>query len=194
MSVEAYPLYWPEGWPRTENNKRCHSPFRVTQDRAQSGLMREIKLLGGRSVVLSTNIRLRRDGMPYASQRSPEDRGVAVYFQYKEKPMVFACDKYLQIGDNIHAIGKTIEALRGIERWGASDMMERAFTGFVALENDTKETWQDVLQVRDNYTLEECELNYKSLARDAHPDKPGGSNEAMQKLNWARDCARRELS
>lgn len=193
MSVEAYPLYWPEGWPRTENYKIKMSAFKVSQHRAQMLMMKEIKLLGGKNPVLSTNIELRQDGLPYARQRPLEDKGVAVYFSLGEKPMVFACDKYTKIGDNIHAIGKTIEALRGIERWGASDMMERAFTGFVALENNPEETWQDVLQVGNSYTLEGCERHYRLLAKEAHPDKPTGSVEAMQKLNWARACARREL-
>lgn len=191
MIVEAYPLYWPEGWPRTENHRRSHSPFRVTQDRAQSGLMREIKLLGGRSVVLSTNIRLRQDGLPYASQRPPEDRGVAIYFQYKDKPMVFACDKYLQIGDNIHAIGKTIEALRGVERWGASDMMERAFTGFMALENNPDEAWRETLNYHGD-DIDDANVAYLKARAKAHPDK-GGSDAEFFKVNRAWAQAEKEL-
>lgn len=47
--------------------------------------------------------------------------------------MCFACEKWQDVYGNIYAIGKTIEALRGIERWGTGDMVEQAFTGFVAL-------------------------------------------------------------
>ena len=102
-----------------------------------------------------------------------KDHGVAVYFKHGERSMVFACDKWDAIRDNIYAIGKTIEALRGIERWGASDMLERAFTGFIALENMSSEKWQDILQVGNTYTPEECERHYKILAKDAHPDRCG---------------------
>ncbi|MCW8829974.1 MAG: J domain-containing protein [Gammaproteobacteria bacterium] len=191
MSVEAYPLCWPEGWPRTEKHKIEYSRFRVTQETAQNCMLNEIRKLGGTSAVLSTNIRLRQDGLPYASQRPPEDRGVAVYFQYKDKPMVFACDKYIQVGDNIHAIGKTIEALRGIERWGASDMMERAFTGFMALENTPDKTWREVLDYYGD-DIDDANVAYKKARTKAHPDK-GGSQEAFYKINQAWAQAEREL-
>ncbi|MDH5257002.1 MAG: J domain-containing protein [Gammaproteobacteria bacterium] len=192
---KRYPLCWPDGWPRTPQHKVMHSAFRVSQESAQNNLLKELKSLGAKQVYLSTNIRLRQDGLPYASQRPPEDKGVAVYFKYKDRDMSFACDKYYQIGDNIHAIGKTINALRGIECWGASDMMERAFTGFEALPDPAAagaERWQDVLQVGNSYTLSECETNFKLLAKDHHPDK-GGDAEEFKKLVVARDQARREF-
>jgi hypothetical protein len=47
--------------------------------------------------------------------------------------MCFACDRWDSVADNVQAIRKTIEALRGIERWGTGDMVQRAFAGFVAL-------------------------------------------------------------
>jgi len=197
MSTDKrYPLCWPDGWPRTPQSKIKLSSFRVSQNRAQGKLFNELKLLGARNVYLSTNIKLRLDGRPYASQRAPDDKGVAVYFTYKDRDMVFACDKYNQIGDNIHAIGKTIEALRGIERWGASDMLERAFTGFEALPGPSAvggDRWQDVLQVGNTYTIEECERNFKLLASEHHPDK-GGDVDEFRKLTAARDQARAELS
>lgn len=165
-------------------------------------MLEEIRRLVGWSysrqeVVISTNLRLRQDGEPYASQRSPEDQGVAVYFQYKKKPMVFACDRWSHIHDNMHAIAKTIEALRGIERWGASDMLERAFRGFVAIE-DYGNSYTFVLQMgnrrgeSDADWLAEAERNFKLLAKTAHPDA-GGSEEEFQRLVRARNQARREL-
>jgi hypothetical protein len=45
-------------------------------------LLNEIKLLGGRLPVISTNVRLRRDGLPYANDHVPDDKGAAVYFQF----------------------------------------------------------------------------------------------------------------
>lgn len=202
--MEAYPLHWPEGWPRTPEHKREHSRFKVTTDRARMGMLEEIRRLvcyrfRRDDVIISTNLRLRQDGEPYASQRLPEDQGVAVYFKHKGKPMVFACDRWRHIHDNMHAIAKTIEALRGIERWGASDMMERAFTGFMALEHAPEETYADVLQMgnrlgeSDEKWLATAERHYKILAREYHPDKPGGSHDMMRKLNRARRQARGAL-
>ena len=94
--------------------------------------------MGGSGVILSTNIPLRNDGLPYANSREPNDPGVAVYFQHKKREMCFACDAFKTVRENAYSIGKTIEALRGIERWGASDMMERAFRGFAALTSGSE--------------------------------------------------------
>src|SRR5262245_50062489 len=111
--TEAYPLQWPSGKPRTRNPQR--SRFDVSFTSARNGLLREIRLLGGALPVLSTNIPLRRDGLLYAGQRQPEDRGAAVYFTHKGRQMCFACDRWDKVEDNLHAVSKTIEALRGIE-------------------------------------------------------------------------------
>ncbi|MEJ1487197.1 MAG: J domain-containing protein [Candidatus Sedimenticola sp. (ex Thyasira tokunagai)] len=201
--MEAYPLHWPEGWPRTAPHLVEQSRFKVTPDAARRGMLEEIRRLVGYSyrrdnVIVSTNLRLRLDGEPYASQRAPEDHGVAVYFKHKGKPMVFACDRWRLIHDNMHSIAKTIEALRGIERWGASDMMERAFTGFVALEHLEGETYAEVLQMgnrlgqSDEEWLAAAERHFKLLAKEAHPDH-GGSNKEMQRLINARKQARAAL-
>jgi hypothetical protein len=129
--VEAFPLQWPLGRPRTPLTMQ--SRFEQTSGRAISFTLDQIRILGGRNPVISSNIQLRQDGQPYANRRVPDDAGVAVYFTYKSRQMCFACDKWRDAYDNIYAIGKTIEALRGIERWGTGDMVEQAFTGFVAL-------------------------------------------------------------
>ena len=85
---EAFPLYWPEGWPRTSTWQRQNdTKFKgVTFGRARDDLLAEIKRLGGAQVILSTNVALRLDGLPYADRRNPEDPGVAVYFKRKGKP------------------------------------------------------------------------------------------------------------
>jgi len=197
--MEAYPLCWPEGWPRTPGHKRERSQFKQTPDRARRALLEEIRRLIGRryrrdDVIISTNVRLRIDGEPYAGQRQPEDAGVAVYFKYKDKPMVFACDRWSLVHDNIHSIAKTIDALRGIERWGASDMLERAFTGFQALpgpDHVVARSWRDVL---DYYGSNLAEANdaYKRKRKDAHPDH-GGTDELFYEINQAWAQAEQEL-
>ena len=202
--MQAYPLTWPEGWPRTPAHKIENSRFQVTPDAARRGMLAEIQRLVGHTyrrsdVIISTNLRLRQDGEPYASQRAPDDEGVAVYFKYKGRPMVFACDRWSVICHNMHSITKTIEAMRGIERWGASDMLERAFKGFVAIEHQATETWREVLQIGPHqeghakeWWLAKAEHNFRVLASAAHPDK-GGSAQKMTRLIKARDQAREEL-
>jgi len=185
MAVEAFPLYWPEGW------KRCRAPiqsrFKTGFGAARVQLSKEIARMGGTNVVISTNVPLRNDGMPRASAGEPKDAGVAVYFRLKDKDMVFACDKYHYTRDNIYSIAKTIEALRSIERWGASDMMERAFAGFKQLPSGRP--WWEVLDVREHAGFEEARAAYRSRAMRMHPDQ-GGSAAAMAELNVAWDQAR----
>lgn len=45
---------------------------------------------------------------------------------------VLACDLFIDVRLNMHAIGLTVSAIRQIERCGASSMLERAFRGFMA--------------------------------------------------------------
>jgi hypothetical protein len=187
MSAEAYPLYWPEGWKRCRN--REHSRFKTGFGAARNLLFAELARMGARKVILSTSVPLRNDGLPRANMRPDNgDSGVAVYFQRNGRDMVFACDKYRDTCDNIYAIAKTIDAMRGIERWGASDMMERAFSGFKALAAPTTRDWWDVLMVRRDSSREAIEANFRSLLKTRHPDA-GGSHEAMAELNMAREQA-----
>jgi hypothetical protein len=190
VSAEAYPLYWPEGWKRTRWTEQ--SKFKTGFGAARNFLNAELVRMGATKIILSSNIPLRNDGQPRANMPEPKDAGVAVYFQRNGKEMVFACDKYKYTRDNIYAIGKTIEALRGIERWGASDMMERAFAGFKALAAQNDRRWWDVLEVRHDASRDVVEANFRRLVRDRHPDA-GGSHEAMAELNVARQQALKEM-
>ncbi|HZW05353.1 MAG TPA: J domain-containing protein [Candidatus Nitrosotalea sp.] len=45
---------------------------------------------------------------------------------------VLACDLFNEVRLNMHAIALTVQAMRQIERCGASSMLERAFRGFMA--------------------------------------------------------------
>lgn len=180
--TEAYPLTWPMGRTRTRNPQR--SRFDVTLGKAIKEVAQEVGRLGGGSLVISSNLPTRRDGMPYANSAQPDDRGVAVYFTYKKRPMCFACDRWTKVEENMWAIAKTIDALRGIERWGSGQMVEQAFTGFVALPAP-EQPWQ-VLGLSSHATREEIEAAYRRLAAQHHPDR-GGDSQQMARINAARD-------
>lgn len=184
--TEAYPLQWPLGKPRAKwpasSKFGTYTLAQVTQF-----VLREIRLLGGGTPIISTNLRLRLDGLPYSKQAQPQDRGTAVYFTLKGKQMCFACDRWDKIEDNIYAVSKTIEALRGIERWGSGSMVEQAFTGFVALP--APKSARTILGFNDGEAVSRTalEARYREKAKAAHPDAPGGSQAAMTELNMARD-------
>lgn len=197
--IEAYPLHWPANRPRTPHWERERSRFDTTFTRARDTVVREITLLcGGRyardpQIVISTNLALRRDGMPLASQKRVDDSGVAVYFLYKKRQMSFSCDRWERIEENMQAIAKTIEALRGVARWGTGDMMEAAFSGFAALPSSAgARHWSEVLGVPTNAGREQIEQAYRVLAMRNHPDR-GGDPAVMAEINQARDVALRNL-
>jgi hypothetical protein len=192
MSIEAYPLYWPEGWVRSK--RRIDSRFKTGFGAARQFLVWEIERMGGRGAIISSNVPLRNDGLPRANQPEPSDPGIAVYFKYQGKDMVFACDQYRFTRDNVYAIGKTIEALRGIRRWGASDMMERAFRGFTALPEKAEQGWRYDLGFgeQQSVTPEDVKVAFRSLAHIHHPDK-GGNPERFSDLCRAKENALKDL-
>lgn len=188
--TEAYPLQWPIGKPRTTNPKK--SAFGTTQQKAQMGLMRELKLLGAGNIVLSSNMDLRGDGLPYANQAQPSDTGVAVYFTYRDNQLSFCCDRWCVVRDNVQAIMHTISALRGIARWGTGDMVAAAFTGFAALPPPKKEKhWAAILDIGSTFSIEEIEMQYKKLSWVHHPDN-GGDADKMIEINRAIEQARKD--
>lgn len=180
--TQAFPLNWPFGKPRTSHPARSKFGARSVEGSRQI-LLKQLRLLGGKDLILSTNIKLRLDGAPYSNQTPPVDKGVSVYFKWKGNQMCFACDRWDRIEDNIYAVAMTIDALRGIERWGSGDMVQQAFTGFVALP--APERPEDVLGVRAGATQDEIEAAFRKKLFSAHPDH-GGSNDAMQRLQDAR--------
>lgn len=192
----AFPLAWPEGRERTPSYKRQSSKFDCTFTQARDGLGAEIQRLGGRYPVLSTNLPLNLSGLPYANKGEPADPGVAVYFEYKGKGMCFACDRWTKVKDNIRAIEKTIEAMRGIQRWGTGEMLDRAINAFQALAAPAaKRPWREVLGLQQHRAIDRdtIEQARRYLAKTHHPDK-GGDPARMAEINAARDEALKELA
>jgi len=91
----------------------------------------------------------------------------------------------------MQAIRHTINALRGISRWGTGDMVEAAFRGFAALPPPASKHWSDILQVNKDLPISQIELAYKIKAKQSHPDT-GGSQSAMSELNNAISEARQD--
>lgn len=192
MNELAYPLKWPAAYPRTKNRKKPtfkRQPFSYARDR----LIAELRRMGATNVILSSNVPLRNDGLPTADFERRivrADPGCAVYFKLKGTPRVLACDRWDQIEHNLHGLELTIEAMRGLERWGASEILERAFTGFTALP--APEQWWEAFGFNEPPTLDVAEKAYRIQIQLAHPDR-GGSEGKASKLNWAIGRAREEL-
>lgn len=186
--IDAYPLQWPAHWPRTEEPRRAQ--FKTPFGYARDNLIRELKLLKATDIVISSNMMIRQDGLPYAKQRQPEDPGIAVYFTLNGAQQCIPCDKWNTVQDNLQAIRLTVEALRGLERWGAKEMVNAAFRGFKALPEAaivtpyTKRPWYEVLEVAPTASPDIIKAAYRQKMLKAHPDH-GGSTEAFREVQAA---------
>lgn len=214
MHINAHPLTWPEGWKRTPAADRLAGRFgkreagtggyRLLKDLTVNDSIRRVleQLLAmGLSrddLVISTNVPVRLDGLPRSDAKAPADPGVSVWwrdFLSGGKPKVIAIDQYAKVADNLAAIAATLEAMRAIERHGGAAILERAFTGFIAIENQSASSWRAVIGVGPGVTsIEEVRAAYRRKASVAHPDKPNGSHEAMTALNSALAQAEQEIN
>lgn len=215
MTITAHPLAWPTGWKRTHPSQREHAKFNkkvkqhgynwamaqeLTIAEATARVLAELQRMGLKrdDVVISSNLVLRLDGLPRSDQRAPDDPGVAVYWEdRKGGHKVMAIDRYYRVADNLAAVAATLDAMRAIERHGGAAILDRAFTGFVALPAPPKEQaarhWRDVLGVPNVVQTEQTLKDaYRRAASAAHPDK-GGTSEAMAAVNAAYELAKQEL-
>jgi hypothetical protein len=171
-----FPLCWPDNWPRSNPSLRGRSKFSEhTITQGFNELAGQMKMLGGENWFLSSNIpRSKRNEAPIGGGFARlSDPGVSVWFKRKGKSLSMACDRWLRVEDNIWSIAKSVEAIRGIERWGASEIMERAFRGFAALPGIGESgggRWWDTLGVPVNATTDQVKEAYRILAKKHHPD------------------------
>lgn len=198
--ADAFPLAWPDGWPRTTpvewkngatafkrqvDNGRYKSAQPWTFAAARDALMDEIWKHQPTSVVLSTNFQPGKHG-PQEGRRRPTDEGVAVYFQRKGRPYVMACDRYADAEGNMRSLALALEAMRQLERHGGGVMMERAYEGFAALPAPPN-CWE-VLGLSPAANTADVDEAFRRLAKTAHPDR-GGSNALMAQLTEAKTNA-----
>lgn len=209
--IAAYPLQWPQGWPRTQNYKRQHAKFSTKRRSSLGGQYQELSIadgvervleelgrfgIGRDDIVISTNVETRLHGLPRSDRRPPADPGVAVYWQTRAGARrVMAIDRYMRVADNLAAVAATLDAMRAIERHGGAQILDRAFTGFAALAAPTTpRAWRQVIGVPSTERdLAAVRAAYRRRASAAHPDK-GGTHEAMTELNAALEAAERELN
>lgn len=185
--IDAYPLQWPDGWERHESHE--YSRFGVhTLSRAREAVEHEVLRLGGEDVIISSNLRVRADGGFVGKQRKPDNPGVAVYFTRDGIQEVIANDSYDRLEDNLWGIAKTIEAMRGIERWGCSDLLRRAFKYTAIPERTGADSCWAVLGLTSTATPNEIGAAFRDRMKLVHPDTGGTDGEAAR-VTRARDEA-----
>ncbi len=192
--IEAYPLTWPVGRPRSRTrrqalfHRRVASPGSSYLRKADVTLYQGItmvrdglKRMRATDVVISTNVMTRLDGLPYSGAKEPKDPAVAVYFRLAGSVHCLACDRWDRVADNLAAIGHHIDALRAMDRWGVGDLAQ-AFAGYKALPAmDAKQTWWAILGFNQPpAVLADARTKWKTRIAEAHPDAGGNANLAAE--------------
>lgn len=190
-STRSYPLYWPEGWPRAQSNEVKRARFGDhSVNEGRRVLADQVRLFGGRELIISSNLELRLDGNPRSNQKQPSDRGVSIFFERDKQPMALACDIYTTIEDNLWALCRTLDALRQIERDGSPSLINRAFKGFAALPDPDARKWWEVLNVAETAGDAEIKKAYFDKAKQYHPDnRETGDEELFRQVQIAYDQA-----
>lgn len=209
MKREPFPLQWPEGWPRVAEAARRRSYFgpknsgQVSFSFAYQELRDELSRLGAVNAVVTTDLPTNSAGIPYATDRRSGDVGCAVWFLMpdasgKLQERVNACDQYRSCAENMYAIARTLDAIRGIARWGAADLITRAFAGFTALPPGAsdaspaatqKRPWREVIggawpELEPAELLAIAKARHRKLIAEHHPDR-GGDHAMAAELNAA---------
>lgn len=186
---EAFPLEYPQDRDRTPDHKRERAVFKVTFAKARDELLNELDLMGAVKIIISTDIPLRKDGLPYASAAEPSDPGVAVYFEdriWLRQSCVFACDGWDRVKDNLRDIGLTIAAKRLLIQQRKTVTAKREFVAYQTLPPADSSLWWATLRVTPNATVEEIKAAYRKAAKRCHPDVGSDSPEERlrQRAEW----------
>lgn len=192
MDAQAYPLTWPDTMPRTAN--KVASKFKTGLSAALKNVRSSLELFAGDSgktvanLVISSNVTL--------GVERPADPGVAVWFVWDGMQVCIAVDRYPKVEDNLQAIHHIVEARRTEMRHGGLHIVRATFRGFTALPAPARKGWREVLMFGPGMLTpnrDMIEKRYRELATERHPDRPGGSHNAMAELNQAKQMALKEI-
>lgn len=183
----------------TPASQRKGVQFKATWSTTVDELEYELVHLGARDVVLEIGVdarHIRLDGQLRAEAR-PQHPGVRVSFQTrKHGALSYTCDTYEarwsgQLPDwqaNVRAIVKTLEALRAVDRYGATKGEQYAGfkalgagTGGIALGGMTKdqalvllgEVGRAQFELTTMTSSEVLAKVWRSARSNAHPDRAG---------------------
>ena len=198
MQYEFRPIgVWAD--PLTPGEERKRSQFKAGYQQTLDLLFREAEMLGAERLVLQVDLQpsqIRRDGLPKEGARYGSNPGVIVSFGSRHGPLRYATDVYDDWKANLRAIALGLAALRAVDRYGVSKRGEQ-YRGWTAIAAATPgrgpfatpadaQTWMR-LCAREHHIGGWADWGglYRLLAKEMHPDAPGGSTDLWERLDAA---------
>lgn len=112
MKAEAYPLTWPEGWPRTLlRDRRDRKAWKDTLLQSANRLRRELHKTKVLSFVISCNIP--PSGNSFVDVPAPPDTGVAIWFS-RERPDDYSWQETLHINSPAPSEREIMDAFKSL--------------------------------------------------------------------------------
>lgn len=187
--IFTHPLNWPPGWDQTAY--QIDGGFKVDLAQAERELADELERLGADSAYISTDNETSINNRPKASSGTYRPAAV-LHFVRQNKEFQIPCDRFDSLRGNVRAIGYTLANIRQMERYGTSQMLDTALSGFAALPASAtggtpiipERPWYDVFQVAYDAAPGLVEAAYKYALKQAHPDT-GGSVEQFEEVQRA---------
>lgn len=177
-----YPLQWLPQQARTKNPARARFGNH-SASRAGDKLVLELERLGAKQCVISSNLEQRQRGDGFYANQRVEDAGVVVYFDLKGKGKAMGCDRWDRPEHNLWALYLSVQAIRGLERWGGSEFLDGLFEGFKALPAPDGVVCASPQWFADCDTKEMLKDRRRHLVKELHPDVGGDASqfEEMQR-------------
>ena len=196
---------WPKEQPKLA---RLHSSFKTAWPHTLDKLEHELKKLRAANIIVEAGFAradIRQDGWPI-SGREPEHPGVILKFIKQDQgELSFPCGNYHLWRANIHAIARTLENLRAIDRYGVT-LGHQQYAGFAQLaapESQRAMTVEEAaglvvgiarpqnemaaqlvaMVVHDRMILNAL---YRDAAAAVHPDANGGDRDRWDRLEIAK--------
>lgn len=191
-----------DSWPGELTSSRQYGQFKSGWSDSMSKLGNEIERLLGRNdtvwdadvriglAVLSSDLRL--DGRLRAGGK-PWHVGMLVRFTTPMGELRFASDQYVTQAHNLRAVALTLEALRAVDRWGATH--GREYSGFLAIESgialgssrpfhDRASAIEWLRELVGGHSAASPATLIREAQRTHHPDR-GGDASIMADVNAA---------
>ncbi|HYW51667.1 MAG TPA: hypothetical protein VE861_13725 [Gemmatimonadaceae bacterium] len=125
-------------WPGTTKAPRGPATFKMKYSDSKQLLLDELRRAGARNATLALDINhgdLNRFGELYADAKPSSSRVLLTFTRTvagAQRTLSFPCWQFLAWQHNMHAIALTLEALRSVERYGATQQ-DQQWKGFAAL-------------------------------------------------------------